>query len=583
MKHYTKNILLVLFVLLFSACSISRRQTESQTIKNQEETVEVSENDRLKSTSLLIDASKQKILGNYARAYELYNEALEKDPGNDAAYFEISKLYVMDGNSRLGLQNAQKAAQLDPANPFYQILLADIHILQNQVDRAMKIYEQLAGAEPDNVDYQVKLLSVYIYNEEYGKALQLINHIELIIGFSQEYSIKKQQLLIELGRLDDAIEEAEKMIRYFPEETVFYELLGDLYLETGRPEKTEEVYLRLIDQDPDNYRGLLFLAEFYIENNKISKALDYLATAFYYPEMAIDLKARIIYTYIYYADDENNYLTNAAELAKELVSHYPSESEAFFVYGDVLLRKDQTELARDMYFKGLELDPSDVLVWQQLLNLSLVLGDYDTMLEHSGLALEYFFEQPVLFLFDGLANMQLKNYEAAASSLEYGLYITIEDEELKQDFITMLGDVYHFLGDYNESDRYYEEALALNPENAIALNNFSYHLSVRKERLDEALKMSEKANNLNPNNSAFQDTYGWIKYQMGNYEVAEIWIRKAIENAEDPGGVILEHYGDVMYQLGNLDTALEYWRKANETGEGSDLLDKKIRDRTLYE
>lgn len=583
MIHYIKYTLLILLLLLFSACSLSRKKVEGKPPASITDKKEISEQDRLKSTALLIDGSKQKILGNYSRAYELYNEALKKDPLNDAAYFEVSKLYIMDGNYRRGFQNAQKAAQLDPENPYYQILLADIHILQNEVDKAKMIYEQLAGSEPDNKDFQEKLLSVYLYNEDYDKAIELISHIELISGFSQEYSIKKQQLFIELGRLDEAIKEAEKMIGFFPEETVFYEFLGDLYVLTGKPEKAENVYLRLIDEDPDNFRVLLLLADFYITQDNFDAAFTYLTTAFYNPEMDIDLKTRIIYSCIYHADDDNDYMEQAAELAQWLVKKYPTEAEAFFVYADVLSSNEQFEAARNMYLEGLQLNPSDIIVWQQLLNLSMLLRDFDTMLEHSELALEYFFEQPVLFLFNGLANMQLKDYEAAASSFEYGLAITIEDEELKQDFITMLGDVYHYLGAHDDSDRFYEQALAMNPENAIALNNFSYHLSLRKERLEEALQMSEKANDLSPGNAAFQDTYGWIKYQLGDYKEAEKWIRKALDNTEEPNGVIYEHYGDVMYQLGNKEKALEYWNKASKTGEGSDLLDKKIKNGTLYE
>ena len=46
---------------------------------------------------------------------------------------------------------------------------------------------------------------------------------------------------------------------------------------------------------------------------------------------------------------------------------------------------------------------------------------------------------------------------------------------------------------------------------------------------------------------------------------------------------VLEHYGDILYKLGNLDEALEYWKKAKERNEYSEFLDKKIKDKKLYE
>jgi Tfp pilus assembly protein PilF len=104
------------------------------------------------------------------------------------------------------------------------------------------------------------------------------------------------------------------------------------------------------------------------------------------------------------------------------------------------------------------------------------------MRAHSDMALEYFFEQPLLFLFNGLANLQLKNYEEAASSLEYGLAMTGFEDDLKGDFYSLLGDTYHYLNNHRQSDQYYEKALEINPENATVLNNYSYHLAVRKRK-----------------------------------------------------------------------------------------------------
>jgi tetratricopeptide (TPR) repeat protein len=100
--------------------------------------------------------------------------------------------------------------------------------------------------------------------------------------------------------------------------------------------------------------------------------------------------------------------------------------------------------------------------------------------------------------------------------------------------------------------------------------------------------MSEKANRLEENNASYQDTYGWIKYKMGDYTEARKWIEKALENKEKPNATVLEHYGDVLYKLGETDKAVYYWEKAlgterDELDEVSEFLEKKVRDRKLYE
>jgi tetratricopeptide (TPR) repeat protein len=46
---------------------------------------------------MLIEASRQKMLGNWAEATVLYHDAITVDPENDAAHFELAKIHAMQG------------------------------------------------------------------------------------------------------------------------------------------------------------------------------------------------------------------------------------------------------------------------------------------------------------------------------------------------------------------------------------------------------------------------------------------------------------------------------------------------------
>ncbi len=94
--------------------------------------------------------------------------------------------------------------------------------------------------------------------------------------------------------------------------------------------------------------------------------------------------------------------------------------------------------------------------------------------------------------------------------------------------------------------------------------------------------MARRAVDLDPENGANQDTYGWVLYMQGKYKEAEKWIGKAIRNREE-SAVVLEHYGDVLYKLGNKKGAVKYWEKALKKGQGSEFLEKKVKDKILYE
>ena len=124
--------------------------------------------------------------------------------------------------------------------------------------------------------------------------------------------------------------------------------------------------------------------------------------------------------------------------------------------------------------------------------------------------------------------------------------------------------------------------MELIPDNVVVLNNYSYYLSLREKDLEKAERMSKKCIELSPNQSTYQDTYGWVLYKLKRFNEAREWLKKAAEG-DDKSPVITEHYGDVLYQLNLKKEALEYWKKAKNSGGDSELLNKKVREGVLYE
>ena len=184
---------------------------------------------------------------------------------------------------------------------------------------------------------------------------------------------------------------------------------------------------------------------------------------------------------------------------------------------------------------------------------------------------------------NGIANMQLKNYEAALNSFKSGVFYVVNDSFTLGMMYTYMGDMNYYTKRFSASDSAYEEALQINPNSIYVLNNYSYFLSVRDTNLVRAEMMSKKANDLNPNNNAYEDTYAWILYMEGKYDDAKVWEDKAILHGGSMDPTILEHYGDILFKLKEKDSAVDYWIKAKERGANSELIDRKIKDKQLYE
>jgi tetratricopeptide (TPR) repeat protein len=234
-----------------------------------------------------------------------------------------------------------------------------------------------------------------------------------------------------------------------------------------------------------------------------------------------------------------------------------------------------------MFLTALQLDNSVFETWHQLITLDYELNQVDSLLRHSEQALELFPNQGVFWFFNGYGFLMKKDYEKAVQSLEQSKGLSGSNKQLLNDIHLLLGDSYNGIGDYIKSDASYETVLTNDPDNATVLNNYSYYLSLRKEKLDRAKQMAGKLIEKHPDNPTYLDTYAWILYMMEDYKQAKKYLEKAAAKATN--GTILEHYGDVLYKLGETELALQQWMKAKQLGESSDLIDKKIAQKKLYE
>jgi len=123
--------------------------------------------------------------------------------------------------------------------------------------------------------------------------------------------------------------------------------------------------------------------------------------------------------------------------------------------------------------------------------------------------------------------------------------------------------------------------LAKNPQNVVALNNYSYYLALRKQKLDVAFRNAKKLAESYPENHNFQATYGVVLYKQNKLQEAKKVLEKALSIKET--AIIAEHYGDVLFKIGEKEKALAYWQKAQSMRGGSHLLAKKLSNKQLYE
>lgn len=576
--------ILIFSTVLFLGCSSSKEVSQKAAKKNNKVALsELPEKDQIQFKFVFHNANKERILGNYQLAANLFSQCTRIAPMESAPYFELATIFDLSKEKNGALGYAAKAVELDPDNYWYRVVYAQSLQKTGDTENAIKQYNELIKQNPKNVDLYFDLAGIQLYSKKYEEAIENFDKIEEIVGVNEEISIQKEKIYLKLGDVDKAAGEIQQLINAYPDEIMYKVLLADLYIANEIPEKAFDIYQEILKKDPNNAYVNLSLYDYYKVKKEDKKALESAKKAFASNILDIDTKMQVLLSYYPSTKTDMTLKKEVFELNKILISTHPDEAKAYTIYADFLYQAKELELARDNYLKATTLDNSKFAIWSQLLFIESELQDYDGMLRDSKKALELFPNQSLFYFFYGATNLQKKEYEEAAEYLLIGKDFVIDNPELLGQFYSNLGDAYNGLKEYEKSDEAYENALKIDDKNIYVLNNYGYYLSLRGKKLERAAELSALCNKIEPNQSNYEDTYAWILYKQGKYLEAEEWLKKALKNGGQSNPVILEHIGDVYAQLKNLEKALEYWILAKEKGAKTEFLDRKIADKKLYE
>jgi tetratricopeptide (TPR) repeat protein len=116
-------------------------------------------------------------------------------------------------------------------------------------------------------------------------------------------------------------------------------------------------------------------------------------------------------------------------------------------------------------------------------------------------------------------------------------------------------------GQWPRAEADFLRALELQSDQPLVLNYLGYSWVEKREHLDRALKMIERAVELRPNDGYIVDSLGWAHFQLGDYPQSIQYLERAIELLpEDP--TINDHLGDAYWRSGRVAEARYQWQRA---------------------
>ena len=539
------------------------------------------ERKKIASEKNFIEGQKYFILEDYTKALGYFMHALETNPDNPTIHYKIGEIYLKNEEYEKAEEYAVRALQLSKENKYYFLLVGQVYNKQSRYTEAAEIYEEMINTIDSSREYLFDLASIYLYGNQLDKAIATYNRAEKSFGKLPEITYAKQKVYLKQNNLEKAVQEGKELVESYPGEGSYVINLAQILISNNKYDEAIK-YLEAMDEDNPSYsNSRLLLSDIYRKNGESEKSRNNLKIVFENAELNIETKIQLLAGFISQLPDKD-VEEFTAELAEKLEKSHPDEANTYSIYGDFLLKTGKKKEAIKKYLKALELDNSNFNVWLNILQIEWELNNIDGLLAHSEAALEIFPNQAIIYFYNGTSKVVKKDYEQAAEILEYGKRLAKKDNNLTGAFNGQLGEAYSALKEYEKSDAAFEAALEHDPNNYIILNNYSYYLALRKEKLDLAKKMSLRLVKENPDNATFLDTHAWVLYMLKEYKDARKYLERALKSGE-PNGTIIEHYGDVLFRLGEKDMAIEQWEKAKKLDGNSEFIDKKIADRKLYE
>lgn len=275
---------------------------------------------------------------------------------------------------------------------------------------------------------------------------------------------------------------------------------------------------------------------------------------------------------------QKNYPAAAAVLEKVTATH---QDDPLFLtlYGDVLYETGNLPGSLKYYKKALKITDQLYGVWEKVLNIHIILGQYKEMAEVGETALSIYPNQAILYYYMAFALHREKQNNAALANVKSALSLDGDNKELQALITALQAEILIDERKPEEADRAFDKAIKLDPNNYQIMNNYAYYLALRSENLDKAVLLIDRAALALPQDASIADTYALILLKGGRYKEARTWIEKALQNNEAENGVYLEHYGDILFLAGEQEKGILQWKKAKDAGNDSSLLKRKINEK----
>ncbi len=426
------------------------------------------------------------------------------------------------------------------------VLLALDRLKKNDLDKAREILvktpEKLMKGRIDFTIIDSLTQYIDVFKNKKNKKNKFSNHLSLIsetfqrcylddpstdsffsrlINNSQgdysRYIFFYLSYLIEKNRLEDA-KKITNELNYI--NTTLLLSQGKSWIERGQTKEFSKVFSC---NNPNDILGEFFfiISNLFSSQNEFNKSNFYLSLSNY-------LNPKFVFNLSLVA--ENLYLNENYEKSKTVLKNFDKNQDFYFWYRS---KKEAQIISKTRGKKE---------------SLNYITSKFDKINNPNN---KFIFDIANFYKNSKKYESAIKYYSIIIDKLEY-------DDEIKADLLYRRGGSYERVKDFESADRDLQKSLSINPDDAYVLNYLAYSWLERDFKIDEAIKMLEKAYDQEKNDPYIIDSIGWAYYLINDFIKAEKFLKRAVElMPDDP--IVNDHYGDILWKLDRKIQARYFW------------------------
>lgn len=303
----------------------------------------------------------------------------------------------------------------------------------------------------------------------------------------------------------------------YPENQKFKKMLAQVFIKEAKYEEAGEVFETLYANDPKDYESQFSLALVHLQLDKDGKAEDI------FKQLQEQAEWRNQSSFYLGKIEEKHENAEKALLWFDKVTEGPFQFEAAVTSISLLAKDKQFDRAGQ--------------------RLTALPGKFPK-------------QKPRIVLIQAELYSQQKQYEKAYNYLTEEIKNYPDLEELLYSRALMADR----MGNLAVMEADLQKILAKSPDNVEALNALGYSLADKTTRYAEAETYLLHALSLKPNEAVILDSYGWLKYKMGNLQMALNYLQRAYD--KQPETEIAAHLAEVLWAMGRKDEAKKLYDKA---------------------